>query len=315
MSILTENPYELKKRLLLKYQDHSLDDLAGGNELENIQGTCFCFRNKEKVKISPPSFVKIEKTVLSDLKLLKGVGHAKETKLKGEGYQTLRDLVEHDTYRWEAARICKLLDDKDYSTLSKYISTVFFPSHTLNTLCMSARDQEDLLFMDIETLGLDGVPLILIGVARASGNKVETVQFLLRNLNEEKTVLNCFSSLTHEQTLLVTFNGRSFDAPFIRRRMKHHHLDYCEPAAHLDLLYPSRSNWRSQLPNCQLQTLEKYLFNMERADDVPGHLVPDYYRTYLKEDNIGPLVPILEHNRDDVVTLVRLLSLIQQKIL
>lgn len=315
MSSRTTDPYELKKKLLLKYQDHSLDDLAGGAELENIHGTCFCFETEETVKINSISPAKIENIVLSDLKLLKGVGRAKESKMKSDGYQTLRDLVEHDTYASEATRICKLLDDKDFSTLSEYISTAFFPSHSLNTLCMSARDPEDLLFMDIETLGLDGVPLILIGVARASGSKVETVQFLLRDLNEEKTVLNCFSSLINEQTLLVTFNGRSFDAPFIRRRMKHHHLDYSEPAAHLDLLYPARSNWKSQLPNCRLQTLEKYFFDLERVDDVPSHLVPDYYRTYLQEDNIGPLVPILEHNREDVVTLVRLLSLIQQEIL
>ena len=123
-----------------------------------------------------------------------------------------------------------------------------------------------------------------------------------------------FFSLYHDKTLLVSFNGRSFDAPFIRRRMKHHHLDYPDPAHHLDLLYPARYNWKSQLPNCQLQTLERYLFDLERVDDVPGHLVPDYYRTYLHEGNIGPLVPILEHNRMDVVTLIRLLSLIQQDI-
>jgi uncharacterized protein len=315
MSSLNENPYELKKRLLLKYQDHSLEDLAGGNELENTQGTCFCFKKKEKIKIKSPHLLKIDKTVISDLKLLKGVGHAKETKLKGEGYQTLRDLVEHTTYGTEATMICKLLDDKDYTSLSEYIARVFFPSHPLNTLCLSADHQENLLFMDIETLGLNGVPLILIGVAEASGNKVETIQFLLRDLNEEKAALESYSGLNHNKTILVSFNGRSFDAPFIRRRMRHYHLDYHEPVHHLDLLYPARSNWRSQLPNCQLQTLEKHLFDLERVDDVPSYLVPDYYRTYLQEDNIGPLVPILEHNREDVVTLVRLLSLIQQEIL
>jgi hypothetical protein len=151
-------------------------------------------------------------------------------------------------------------------------------------------------------------------VARTSGNKVETIQFLLRDLNEEKAVLESYFSLNHDQTLLVSFNGRSFDAPFIRRRMKHHHLDYQDPVDHLDLLYPARSNWKSQLPNCQLQTLERHLFDLERVDDVPSYLVPEYYRTYLEERNIGPLVPILEHNREDVVTLVRLLSLIQQDI-
>ncbi|WJI08827.1 exonuclease [Methanobacterium sp. CWC-01] len=314
MSSLTENPYELKKRLLLKYQDHSLEDLSHGNEIENIHGTCFSFKKKEKINVKVPSPEKMEKKILSDLKLLKGVGQAKETKLKGDGYHTLRDLAEHSNYGSEATRICKLVDEENFTKLSEHITRVFYPSHPLNTLCMSARDPEDLLFMDIETLGLDGVPLILIGVARVSGNKLETIQFLLRDLDEEKAVLESYSSLNHEKTLLVSFNGRSFDAPFIKKRMSHHHLDYRNPADHLDLLYPARSNWKSQLPNCQLQTLERHLFDLERVDDVPSHLVPDYYRTYLQEENIGPLVPILEHNREDVVTLVRLLCLIQQDI-
>jgi hypothetical protein len=314
MSSLTDNPYELKKRLLLKYQDHSLEDLPHGTEVENIHGTCFSFKQKEKIKIKIPSPEKIEKQILTDLKLLKGVGRAKENKLKKDGYHTLRELAEHDSYGPEATHICNLVDDKDFTQLSEHITRVFFPSHPLNTLCMSARDPEDLLFMDIETLGLDGVPLILIGVARASGNKVETMQFLLRDLNEEKAVLESYFSLNHDKTLLVSFNGRSFDAPFIRRRMRHHQLDYQDPAHHLDLMYPSRSNWKSSLPNCQLQTLERHLFDLERVDDVPSHLVPDYYRTYLQEDNIGPLVPILEHNREDVLTLIRLLSLIQKDI-
>jgi len=314
MSKLTDNPEELKKKLLLKYQDQSLEDLSHGTEVENIHGTCFSFKKKEKIKIKTPSIEKIKKQILSDLKLLNGVGQTKESKLKENGYQTLRDLVGHDRYGGEAASIVKLLDEKDFDKLSEHITRVFFPSHPLNTLCISTRDPEDFLFMDIETMGLDGVPLILIGVARTSGSKVETIQFLLRDLNEEKAALESYFSLYHDKTLLVSFNGRSFDAPFIRRRMKHHHLYYPDPAHHLDLLYPVRYNWKSQLPNCQLQTLERYLFDLERVDDVPGHLVPDYYRTYLHEGNIGPLVPILEHNRMDVVTLIRLLSLIQQDI-
>ncbi|MDD1764360.1 MAG: ribonuclease H-like domain-containing protein [Methanobacteriaceae archaeon] len=314
MSTPVENPHELKKNLLLKYQEHSLDDLPYGNEVENIHGTCFSFKNKEKIKIKVPSPEKIEKMILDDLKLLKGVGPAKENRLKEEGYQSLADLCEHATYGSEAVQICNLLGEKDFHKLSAHISETYFPSHPLNTICLSAREPENILFMDIETMGLDGVPLILIGVARLSGKKLETVQFLLRNLSEEKAVLESFASLTQEQTLLVTFNGRSFDAPFIKRRMRHHHLDYEIPMDHLDLLYPSRSNWKSELPNCQLQTLEKHLFNMERVDDVPSYLVPDFYKTYLQESNIGPLVPILEHNREDVITLVRLLSLIQESI-
>ncbi len=51
---------------------------------------------------------------------------------------------------------------------------------------------------------------------------------------------------------------------------------------------------------------------MERESDVPSSQVPDFYKTYMKTGNIGPLIPIVEHNREDVVTLARLLSKLQE---
>jgi len=309
----TQDPHKLKEKLLLKYQDISLDELDHGYELETSQGACFCLETKENIKIKIPSPHRIEKIIIEDLKLLKGIGQSKEIKLKSEGYKTLKDLCEHPRHGSDAEVICQLVENQDFQKISDWINDVYFPSHPLNTFCMSARDPENFLFMDIETLGLDGVPLILIGVARAFKGKVETVQYLLRDLGEEKAVLESFISLVDEETLMVSFNGRRFDAPFIKRRLKHHHMDLDLPEDHLDLLYPSRSKWKSDLPNCQLQTLEKYLFGIERIDDVPGYLVPEFYKTYLKEGNIGPLIPIIEHNREDVITLIRLLSLIQKE--
>ncbi|MDP3065235.1 MAG: ribonuclease H-like domain-containing protein [Methanobacteriaceae archaeon] len=308
-----QTPHELKEKLLLKYQSHSLEDLPHGYELENSNGTCFCLETKENIKIKVPSPQRIKKIIIEDLKLLNGIGQAKEVKLKSDGYKTLKDMCEHPLHGPDAETICKLMEDENFQKISDWISEAYFPSHHLNTLCMSARDPENFLFMDIETLGLDGVPLILIGVAQASKGKVETVQYLLRDLNEEKAALESFVSLSGEETLMVSFNGRGFDAPFIKRRLKHHQMNLDLPKEHLDLLYPTRRLWKSELPNCKLQTIEKYLFGIERVEDVPGYLVPDFYKTYLKEDNIGPLIPIIEHNREDVLTLIRLLSLIQKE--
>ncbi len=54
--------------------------------------------------------------------------------------------------------------------------------------------------------------------------------------------------------------------------------------------------------------MEKYLFDFEREDDVPSSMVPSFYKTYDETGNIGPLIPIVEHNREDVITLARILS-------
>jgi len=74
------------------------------------------------------------------------------------------------------------------------------------------------------------------------------------------------------------------------------------------LLHLSRRTWKDKLPNCKLQTLEKYLFNFEREDDVPSSMVPSFYKTYDETGNIGPLIPIIEHNREDIITLAKILS-------
>ena len=43
-------------------------------------------------------------------------------------------------------------------------------------------------------------------------------------------------------------------------------------------------------------------------DDVPGQYIPDYYDTYLSQNNIGPVVPIIEHNCQDIISLASFLE-------
>jgi uncharacterized protein YprB with RNaseH-like and TPR domain len=73
-------------------------------------------------------------------------------------------------------------------------------------------------------------------------------------------------------------------------------------------MYFAKNLWGSQLPNCQLQTIEKELFGIEREGDVPGQYIPGYYNAYLNEKNIGPIVPIIEHNRQDIISLASFLE-------
>ena len=76
---------------------------------------------------------------------------------------------------------------------------------------------------------------------------------------------------------------------------------------HVDLMLFARNLWKDQIPNFKLQTIEKELFGIERVDDVPGQYIPDYYKTYLSKNNIGPMIPIIEHNRQDIVSLASFL--------
>ena len=178
----------------------------------------------------------------------------------------------------------------------------------------SYTDMEDFLFFDIETLGLKDYPVILIGLARITGDQIKVTQYLATNLNEEKEMISNFFSNLDEKTVFVSFNGRSFDLPYIKSRAYYYRMRKNLSQQHLDLLHFSRRTWGSHLPNCRLQTIEKHLFNLERYEDVPSSQVPAFYMKYHKTGNIGPLIPIIEHNKEDVITLARILSKLQEEI-
>ncbi|NYB52298.1 MAG: ribonuclease H-like domain-containing protein [Methanobacteriaceae archaeon] len=306
------DPQKLKQKLLEEYQDKSLEDLENGREIETNWGSCYCFTTEEELEIQTLDQKKVKECVMSDLKLIKGIGEKKEIKLKEEGYSSLEDLKEHEIYGKAACELTENVECENIDSILELISSRYPSSHPLNLLLSSLSGLENMLFMDIETLGLKEVPLILIGVAETSRDGLIINQYLLRDLKEEKAVLDGFLSHQDDRKIYVTFNGRSFDVPFIRSRIRYHGLNNTINSQHLDLLHYSRRQWRNQLPNCRLQTLEKHLFGVERCDDVPSSQVPEFYLTYRETGNIGPLIPIIEHNREDVITLARILSLLHQ---
>lgn len=306
------SPQKLKQKLLENYQDKSLEDLEHGEEIETKRGKCYRFTTHEKLEIKTLNEKKVNKCLLGDLKLIKGIGQAKERKLKENGFKSLDDLKDHPSYGASACNLLEKMETGDVCSISDWISTRYSASHHLNLLLSSLSGPENMLFMDIETLGLMDVPLILIGVAEGNEDGLTINQYLLRDLKEEKAALDGFLSHQSSDNVYVTFNGRSFDVPFIKSRMRFHHLDEKINTQHLDLLHFSRRQWNNQLPNCRLQTLEKHFFGVERCDDVPSSKVPEFYLSYRETGNIGPLVPIIEHNREDVVTLAKILSLLHQ---
>ncbi|WP_405303272.1 ribonuclease H-like domain-containing protein, partial [Methanobrevibacter sp.] len=174
--------------------------------------------------------------------------------------------------------------------------------------CISLTDFENFKFMDIETKGLSNVPVILIGVAEIKGKDIVCSQYFLRDYSEEDAVLDAYLSHLDEDSVHVTFNGKSFDVPFIKNRCTYNRISANLDLPHLDLMHFAKNLWRDELPNCKLQTIEREFFGIERKDDVPGQYIPEYYDTYLSEDNIGPIVPIIEHNRQDIISLAAFLE-------
>ena len=130
----------------------------------------------------------------------------------------------------------------------------------------------------------------------------------MRDHRDEPALLSYLSQRLQEKTSLVSFNGRSFDAPLLATRFGMHHLpDPFQNRTHLDLLHLSRRLWGfSSLPNCRLETLEIEVLGAPRHQDVPGWMIPDLFFGFLKDRNPGPLKGVLEHNRRDILAMVAL---------
>lgn len=297
--------HDLKMRLLEEYQDKTLDDIEGSEVIETDSGETLKIIQKEKIdfKLKENDY---KEELYKDLTIIPSIGESRAKKLKKEGYDDIRSLLEHDKYGKLALLAIEKIDKSPFSeTFHMIRKNSCSPNNVLK--CVNALEDENFKFMDIETLGLSNVPIILIGVAEIKGKYIESSQYLLREKEEEPAVLEGFMNHLNDDSVYVTYNGARFDVPFIKNRFSYYRLNYDYNLINYDLLYFARRLWRKQLPNCKLGTVEKHIFDIERVDDVPGSHIPGYYETYLKENNIGPLIPIIEHNRIDIVSLAKFL--------
>lgn len=300
---------DYKEKLLNDYEGKKLKDIANTNVVSTSCGDALKITEKEKVNFDLYDN-DFKDQINNNLKLLPKIGVKTEQNLKNKGYMTIESLRGHDKYCDSASKFMDKIDGMSYCEIIELLDNNKYSKRCRDNVIKSISlcDKENFKFMDIETLGLSNVPIILIGVAEIRGSKIISSQYFLRDIYEEPAVIEAYLSHLDEDSVHVTFNGKSFDVPFIRNRCLSNRLDVNLNLPHLDLMYFAKNLWSDELPNCQLQTIEKEIFGIEREGDVPGQHIPDYYNTYLAEKNIGPIVPIIEHNRQDIVSLASFLE-------
>lgn len=305
---------KLKASLLKQYRGISLEEALPGEQLSNEAGDFYCIKNEGTIRfeVSCPDLCR--KKILSDLKLIYGIGSVKEKELKKKGFSSIPELAGHPRFGPAAARFMELFESSDTCGIQELINRWYPKSHPLSFFVSSFHSPQDFVLLDIETLGLFSRPIILIGIAEVVGDRGDRAgrivfhQYLLRSIDEEPAALSAVKSHIGKRSAFLTFNGRTFDIPYIQERFFYYGLQGDLERAHFDVLPYSRRAWGETSPNCRLVTLEKFLFGEERLDDVPSALVPEFYETYMQTGNPGPLVPIVEHNRKDLETLGRLFS-------
>lgn len=216
---------------------------------------------------------------------------------------------------WRVTRRLEDLTDGDTSIASEYSTVMRGARRRLDELTASAelclasdRRPEDLLFMDIETCGLGGTPVFLVGTMRYTDDGLVFEQSFARHYGEEPAVISAFAERLAAAQMLVTFNGKSFDMNQLAERAIFHGMGIDKRVKpHLDLLHESRRFWRGQVPNCRLQTLEQCLFGRRRVGDIPGSAIPDAYHRFVHSGDAREVRDIMHHNLLDLLTMAQIL--------
>lgn len=190
---------------------------------------------------------------------------------------------------------------------------------------------ERVFFLDLETCGFAGSMIFLAGLIHYDDHRLVLSQLWARNYAEETALLTTLWQIAQSHRVLVTFNGKSFDWTHVHDRSTLYRLGLppsskaqCSAGAltnngsvlkpedtrpapvHCDLLHHARRRWKRLLPNCRLQTLERFVCGRTRGGDIPGREIPDAYHDYVRTGRTEAIKSILHHNVLDLVTLLQL---------
>jgi len=180
---------------------------------------------------------------------------------------------------------------------------------------MLGVDLDGMLFLDTETTGLAGgtgtVPF-LIGIGYFENNEMVVEQLLLSRLGEEGPMLSYVAERMRKASMLVTYNGKSYDMPLIRNRWVLNRVKAAPEIPHLDLLHCCRRVYGAVLERMRLVNMEEDVLHFERVDDVPGFMIPGIFFQFLKDGLGEALDPILEHNEYDILALAATIGVLNQ---
>jgi hypothetical protein len=177
------------------------------------------------------------------------------------------------------------------------------------------------VFFDVETTGLSGGAGTLAFLAACGwfqddgGFRVR--QFFLAGPAGEPAMLDALGEIFGGASMLVSFNGRTFDVPLMETRWAFHRRPCpTDDLPHFDMLPPARQLWGrrdadtavADTASCSLSSLERAVLGFHRVGDVPGIEIPGRYFHFLRSGDAGALAGVIEHNQHDLVSLAALLA-------
>lgn len=170
---------------------------------------------------------------------------------------------------------------------------------------------EDMLLFDIETTGLSAVrdSVYCIGCGRRAGDDIITDLFFAEQPAEEPAVIDAFTGLLENHPVLITFNGTTFDIPFLRKRVSRYEALF-SGFTFIDL-YREALGMKSllSLPSYRQKSIEQFL-GFQREDPYDGGELTGVYHRYVSAPDAESLSVLLQHNEEDVRGMFDLIGLL-----
>jgi uncharacterized protein YprB with RNaseH-like and TPR domain len=178
---------------------------------------------------------------------------------------------------------------------------------------LASCDPRRALYLDTETTGLSGgagTVAFLVGLAWWDEGALVLEQLLVRALGEEAPMLEHLRRRIADASMLVTFNGKSFDMPLLRTRFVMARMAPPPEPPHLDLLHVARRvHGKRVKEGCRLVAIEREVLGFVRHDDVESGEVSACYLHFLRTGEARALLGVIEHNAWDVAAMAALVGL------
>ncbi|MGN0709820.1 MAG: ribonuclease H-like domain-containing protein [Anaerovoracaceae bacterium] len=173
----------------------------------------------------------------------------------------------------------------------------------------------DYAVLDIETTGLSPKrsSVILIGILRFRGSSAETVQFFAESPSEEAEILEAAADELKDADFLVTYNGASFDIPFLEERCRKKGVKFPKKYD-FDLYNIVRrsTDIKKITGSLKQKDIERYLgMASSRDDEIDGGESVKMYFEYVKSRDQRLRRFILLHNHDDIIQLARIMTVLK----
>ena len=167
-------------------------------------------------------------------------------------------------------------------------------------------------YFDTETTGLStgsGTVVFLAAVASIRDGVLLIRQYLLPDYPDEAALLEMVAADLGGGDRIVSYNGRSFDMPLFSGRLRFHALAPVIdtlPGRHDALLHTARRLWSRTIGSVRLAEIERTVLRVRRSSDCPSWEIPARYFAYLRGETPGILREVVDHNAQDVASLVLL---------